>query len=171
MSPNKSIPTPEAREASTITTEEIPLSGGPYEVGVELEDVSPKAESERTPRAQKAQIDPSGACAPWWGTVNIVAPGPNPRTTVAPCPRMKESPAVNVLRECLETMERDRLEAGARRTKCPTLMERYCLVRLSEFIKSVLLVFINQRVLGVQGVLRSFGLFETITCECLNSRT
>ncbi|KAI7781287.1 hypothetical protein LA080_014833 [Diaporthe eres] len=121
MSPNKSIPTPEAREASTITTEEIPLSGGPYEVGVELED--------------------------------------DDRGTL---PEDEGEPGRYVLRECLETMERDRLEAGARRTKCPTLMERYCLIRLSEFIKSVLLVFINQQVWGVQGVLRSLGLFETI---------
>lgn len=90
-------------------------------------------------------------------------------------PKEEESPAVNSLRECLETMERDRLEAEARRTKCPTLMGRYylaCEVWLSEFIASVLLVFINQQVLEESKEWFSLSVYSRrLLCECFNSRT
>lgn len=114
--------------ASDTTAEEAPFSGGPYEVGVELEDVSPAAESRRARvEAEKSagQQPPRSACFLVedckWCRPGADGHGDNG----GPLQEKEESPAVLALRECLASLDRDRRAAQARRAKCLDLIERY----------------------------------------------
>lgn len=112
--------------ASDTTAEETPFSGGPYEAGVELEDVNPAAESRRARvEAEKSagQQPPRSACflvedCKW------CRPGANDHGDDENL-QEKETPAVRALRECLASLDRDRRAAQARRAKCLDLIERY----------------------------------------------
>lgn len=126
MSSDKSTPTPEAREASATAAEEVPLRGGPYEVGVEMEEVGP-AVGESRPRANRDTDRPLRSMCFLVEDCKYCRPEDKSQGDHGSLPEHEESPAVNALRECLETLERDRLEAEARRAKCPTPMERYYL--------------------------------------------
>lgn len=126
MSQNKSTPSPNARETSTTTAEEVHPGGGPYEVGVELEGVGPAAKVSR-PRANRDTNRPlRSMCFMVEDCKWCLNPQGEDRGTL---PEHVESPAVNALRENLEMMERDRLAVEARRAKTPTLVERYLTIR------------------------------------------
>lgn len=113
--------------ASDTTTEQTLFSGGPYEVGVELEDVSPAAESRRASvEADKSagQQAPRSVCflvedCKW------CPPGANDHGDGETLHEKEETPAVRALRECLASLDRDRRAAEARRAKCLDLIERY----------------------------------------------
>lgn len=127
MSPNKTAPSPRAREASTTTAEGTPSSGGLYEVGVELEDVGPALETRRAMANRCARQPPRSVCFLVedckWCRPNT---NTNTNTQSGTLPEQEETPAVRALRECLATSDCDRLATGARRSSClDTVIERY----------------------------------------------
>lgn len=128
MSQNKSTPSPNTHEASTTTAEDVLLRGGKYEVGVELEGVGPaaKASTSRPRRANRDTNQPLRSMCFMVEDCKWCRPSPqdDDRGTLA-VEQVEESPAVNALRDCLETLERDRLAVETRRAKTPTLMQRY----------------------------------------------
>jgi len=132
MSSNKPTPTPEARQVSATTAEEVPFRGGPYEVGVELEQVGSTAATAEggstiRPRANRDTNRPLRSMCFLVEDCKYCRPEAKSQDDRGTLPEQVESPAVNALRDCLETLERDRLEVEARRAKCPTLMKRYYL--------------------------------------------
>lgn len=113
--------------ASNTTTEETPFSGGPYEVGVELEDVSPTAGSRRA----RVEVDERVGQQALRSVCFLMEdckwcrPGANDHGDDGGNLQEKETPAVRALRECLASLDRDRRAAEARRAKCLDLIERY----------------------------------------------
>ncbi|KAG8156353.1 hypothetical protein KVR01_013805 [Diaporthe batatas] len=123
----------------TTKPDPVPLDS-PYKVGVELVDVSSTDESPATggsesintrPRANRntPSQPPRSICfmvenCKWCRPAAQLASVPEEQVEEE---GEEESPAVNALRECLETMERDRLrQAGARGAAggCPGLVRR-----------------------------------------------
>lgn len=126
MSPNKPTPFPSVRDASITTAEETPFSGGPYEVGVELEDVGPVPETNRARANRCARQPPRSVCflvkdCKWCG---LDANSQGERDTLPQ--QEEETPAVRALRECLTNSECDGRTVEARRASClDVIIERY----------------------------------------------
>lgn len=125
MSPKKSTPSPTGHGASTTKTEETPSSGGLYEVGVELQDVGPAAQTGRA-RADRCTRQPPRSACFLVENCKWCRPDANSQSDRGTLPAQEETPAVKALRECLATPDRDTGGAEVRRASCLDLViERY----------------------------------------------
>ncbi|KAI7776617.1 hypothetical protein LA080_004767 [Diaporthe eres] len=128
MSPNKIAPSPSARGASTTTAQETAFSGGPYEVGVELEDVGRAQETRTSATADRCTRQPPRSVCFLVEDCKWCRPNTNTNTQSdrVTLPEQEETPAVRALRECLANLHCDRRAAEARPTSClDTVIERY----------------------------------------------
>lgn len=131
MNPRKPISSPGVSDASNTTAEEPPFSGGPYEVGVELEEVGPRPAEQTSGRRtnRNASQPPRSVCflvedCKWCRS------GPSTQDGRGGLPENVETPAVRALRQCLGDSDHDCRAAEARRASClDSFIERYLVRR------------------------------------------
>lgn len=131
MNPKKLTSSPSVRDAWNTTAEEPPFSGGPNEVGVELEEVDPRPTAER--RNSKpdrcARYPPRSTCflvedCKWCRSGSSTQDGRGDLSENI------ESLAVRALRTCLADSDRDCRAAEVRRALClDHFIERYLVRR------------------------------------------
>lgn len=109
MSSNMSAPSPSARDAK------VPVRGSPDEVVVELRAIGPAA------KTRGADQDGAGQRLGRVGSVEYV----NAQGGRGAFAEQFDSPAVQALRECLATLDRDHHVVETRQAGCLETIKRY----------------------------------------------